>query len=434
LKTDVVVVGSGVGGATVARELATQGRKVVILEKGKHHKLGTERRALRFYSGSVWSFCPGEKSEEGTEVLRAIMVGGTSMVTFGNSARALQRELDAIGIDLTSEFDEAERELGVVPTPERLMGDRTRRLMEASRALGYEVKPMPKFVDFTRCRGCGLCVVGCRYGAKWTAQNFLWEARRAGARLLTETSVDRILHSDGEVRGVSFHGPSGASEIQSENVVLAAGGIGTPIILQKSGLNHAGDNLFIDLLVNTYGLLRRGGMKPEMGMATMIDEFHESQGFMLSPILDTPLDMFLYLPLHKKLRSLKRDKTLGLMTKIADESVGRVDADGTIHKPVTAMDRERLSKGVELAKEILFRAGANPKSIYTTRVRGGHPGGTAGIGRVVNRDQETEVSRLFVSDASTLPTSPGMPPSLTIVALSKRLSRKMLSEYLRVKA
>ncbi|MCD6444968.1 hypothetical protein J7L70_08250 [Candidatus Bathyarchaeota archaeon] len=57
--------------------------------------------------------------------------------------------------------------------------------------------------------------------------------------------------------------------------------------------------------------------------------------------------------------------------------------------------------------------------------------GNAGIGRVVNIDHETEVSRLFVSDGGILPVSPGMPPVLTIIALSKRFSKKLASEYLR---
>ena len=89
MKSVFLVVGSGVGGATVAKELANRGRDVIIVEKGKYHKLGTERRALGFYSGSLWSLCAGEKSVEGTELLRTIMVGGSSMVTLANGVRAL---------------------------------------------------------------------------------------------------------------------------------------------------------------------------------------------------------------------------------------------------------------------------------------------------------------------------------------------------------
>lgn len=352
------------------------------------------------------------------------------MATFGNGVRGLQKELEVAGIDLEKDFIEAEKELGVAPLPESLMGERTRRLMDASRELGYDVKPMPKFLDFSKCRSCGMCILGCRYGAKWTAQKFIGEARKAGAKLVTETSVEEVLHSDGEVEGVRVRGPSGVSEIDADIVVLAAGGIGTPIILQNSGLNNAGSNYFADLLVNTYGIMKEGDMKDEIGMATIIDEFHQKDGFILSPVLDTSLDMFLYLPLFKKLRVFKKHRTLGLMTKITDDDNGRVEADGTLHKPVTENDRKKLNRGDEISREILLRAAVNPNSLYTTRVRGGHPGGTAGIGRVVNKNLETEISHLFVSDASVFPKAPGTPPVLTLVALSKWFSKRLAEEYL----
>ncbi len=137
------------------------------------------------------------------------------------------------------------------------------------------------------------------------------------------------------MKGVRGHGSSRAFTINASSIVLAAGGIGTPIILQRSGINNAGSNFFADLLVNTYGMIKKGHMKDEIGMATLIDEFHENHGFILSPILDTPLDMFMYLPVFKKIRAFRRHRTLGLMTKITDDDSGRVDVNGVIHKPVT---------------------------------------------------------------------------------------------------
>jgi len=79
---------------------------------------------------------------------------------------------------------------------------------------------------------------------------------------------------------------------------------------------------------------------------------------------------------------------------------------------------------------LLKAAGADPKTIFRTHIRGGHPGGTAGMGRVINNEQETEVSGLFVSDCSAFPDSPGKPPVLTIVALSKHLAGRLAEEHL----
>jgi len=314
--------------------------------------------------------------------------------------------LETLGINLEEEFKEAERELGIKPLPENLMGERSKSLMKASKDLGYNVKPMPKFIDFSKCRSCGNCAVGCIYGAKWTAQKFVGEAVKAGAKLVTNTRVDKVLHSGGEVKGVSVYSPSGISTIKADYIVLAAGGIGTPIILNRSGLTDAEGKLFADLLVNTYGTIKKGEMGDEIGMATLIDEFHSQYGFILSPVLDTTLDMFLYLPVFKKSRAFNRKKTFGLMTKIADDDAGKVEINEAIQKPITEGDRKKLERGVEISKEILTQAGADPHSLYVTHVRAGHPSGTAGIGRIVNTDHETEISRLFVSDASVLPKAP----------------------------
>ena len=108
MDSSFLVIGSGAGGATVAKELASRGAKVTVVEKGGTNKLGTSWRALKFYSGS---FRPGEMSAEGTELLRTIMIGGSTMVTLGNGVRALQTELRDAGVDIDEELKEAEREL-----------------------------------------------------------------------------------------------------------------------------------------------------------------------------------------------------------------------------------------------------------------------------------------------------------------------------------
>ncbi len=194
------MVGSGAGGSTVAVELARRGLNVTVLERGRHHRLGTEMEALKFYPRSKWRLTPGEVSEGNVELLRALMAGGSTMVTLANGPRALE-EFRAIGVDLEDEFSGAELELGITPMPREMMGERTILLEEAASRLGFEVEPMPKFVDFGRCEGCGMCVTGCAYGAKWTAQNYLAEARKLGARILMESEVREVLVRNGGLKG-----------------------------------------------------------------------------------------------------------------------------------------------------------------------------------------------------------------------------------------
>lgn len=213
-------------------------------------------------------------------------------------------------------------------------------------------------------------------------------------------------------------------EILSGVVVLAAGGLGTPVILQQSGIQEAGRGLFIDLLVNTYGVTKGLNQMHEPSMALVDHEFHQAKGFILSP----------YVNLTRMVRSMESGasglalptrKLTGIMTKIVDEPAGRVYADGTVSKPVTERDRTRLQEGSSIATEILVRAGASRKSIVVSNPQGAHPGGTAAIGNVVDKDLQTKVDNLFVCDASALPVSPGLPPILTIVALAKRLAKTL---------
>ncbi len=239
--------------------------------------------------------------------------------------------------------------------------------------------------------------------------------------------MEKVTHDGSEVKGVQVRDASGVREIKADEVILAAGGLGTPTILQNSGLD-AGQGLFADLFIVTYGVSNNRGMGEELGMATVIDEFHDEHGFIISPIVDMKLDMLLYLPLTKKTIALKRDRLLGLMTKIADDSSGKVLQNGKIKKPVTENDVKKLEKGIEMSKEILDQAGVKPGSIFVTRIRGAHPSGTAAMGRTVNKDFETEINGLRVCDASIFPSAPGNPPVLTVVALAKKLSSKLIAE------
>ena len=61
-------------------------------------------------------------------------------------------------------------------------------------------------------------------------------------------------------------------------------------------------------------------------------------------------------------------------------------------------------------------------------MEGAHPGGTAAVGVVVDSNLQTKIDNLFVCDASVLPTAPGLPPILTIVALSKRLAKLLTAK------
>jgi len=117
---------------------------------------------------------------------------------------------------------------------------------------------------------------------------------------------------------------------------------------------------------------------------------------------------------------------VGLFVKLADSHQGEIFSDTKIKKPLTPDDLARMKKGTDMAREILIKAGVTPESIAIGRGIGGHPGGTAAMGIVVDRDFMTEVRNLYVCDGSVIPRSPGVPPSLTILGMSKYFASLLL--------
>ena len=112
---EFLIVGSGAGGATLARELAKRGKKVAVVEKGEDEKkIGTFRDSARYYDTSGLIPRP-KKSKEGVTLWRALMGGGSTVVSCGNGTRCLEEELVNLGISLEDQFREAEAEMGVAP-------------------------------------------------------------------------------------------------------------------------------------------------------------------------------------------------------------------------------------------------------------------------------------------------------------------------------
>ena len=428
LDADIIIVGSGVGGATAAKELAKKGKKVLIVEKGPfwpQDKFGHELSAYKFYDKhGLWS-----KTKEGVFYYRTIMAGGTSIVSCGNAVKSLEKELKKLRINITREFRETSRDLGIRTVPKTHLGKATLKIMQSAHKLGYKMEPMPKLINFRKCVSCGNCILGCRFGAKWTALEYLKESLKKGVSLLTGIEITHILISRGKAIGVEGYNEKGESiEIFASLVILAAGGIGTPIILQNSGIK-AGQKLFLDLFTVTFGLTKESGLSKELTMAAV----HHNKGFILSPFIDNPVALVAVVPvnLRRDLRmAIHKDYLLGIMVKIKDDCRGKVNKDGSIEKKVTKDDLFKLRKGAEIARKILIEAKVDPETITTTRIRGAHPGGTATIGEVVNKDLETKIKGLFVCDASVLPTAPGLPPIVTIIALAKRLSKFLKERYL----
>ncbi len=389
-----IIVGSGAGGGTLARELSKRGVSTTVIEKGP---FTSAKNAYKYY----------DIMNVGTEVSRTLSVGGTTNVSAGNAVRTCEEEFKKMGIDLSLEFEEIEKNLCVDVLPDTHFGEGTKKIMDAANSLGFEVQKMPKFIDTELCKPCGKCAFGCSRNAKWTSVDYIEEAKKNGAKIVDNTPVTDLIVSNGTIKGVK----SNEDIFEADIVVLSAGAIESPRLLQKIGID-AGNNLFVDTFVTVGGMIKNIKFNKEVTMNALIKKNDIVMAPHFSEILVKKLHEY---------KARKRD-ILGMMIKIKDEPSGKVTQNDVV-KFNTANDVALLAEGSAAAGSILTEAGVDPRNIVSTYARGAHPGGTAAIGQVVNKNLKTEIEGLYVADASVFPQAPGAPPILTIIALAKRLGK-----------
>ncbi len=339
-------------------------------------------------------------------------LGGTTTICTGNALR-VDQSLQAIGINLDAEFEEVFREIPVTTAHQKRWHRHTRRLFEVCRGLGLDPQPMPKMGEYEKCTSCGRCVLGCRRGAKWDSRQFLHIAHNRGARLITRCRAERVVIENGRARGVIARHGCRRQFYHADLVVLAAGGLGTPLILQSSGI-PCQPRLFVDPVLCLATRWPDARQCREIEMPFFVQRDH----FILSPYFDYVSFLF-----NKAWRYPARD-TLGIMIKLADSSAGSISQRG-VRKALTALDRERLSEAVEAAREILRRFGASDQGIVLGTLNAGHPGGMLPLSEreAASLHHERLPENLYVADATLFPESLGNPPILTIVALAKRISK-----------
>lgn len=436
---DVIVVGTGAGGSTVARELSIKGLDVLILEKGEFIPSGSAVTGIKtadlILNQDEVKIPEYEFLKYPGELMYIEGVGGTTPVSLANACYACTTcysnsptaQFKIHDLELFEELMEASRDLKVGPLPQTRTGPVTRKIWDAAEKLGYFVEPMPKFIDYSRCNNCGLCIAGCTNGAKWDATDFVNDAVQAGAKLLPDFTVKKVLQNEGKCYGVEGVDSQGDTKTyQAQKVILAAGALNTPKILINSQITAGvGEGLFTDLFITVGGFLKDAKLNQEIPMGIK----SEFGAYFLSPHFSSQL---IHLMVEKGFVA-RNDDVVGLMVKIADEANGSLNDDGSITKTLTSWDLKLLTEGYDKAVEILTEIGVDPSSIVATHIRGAHPGGTAAMGKVVDRSLETEIKDLFIADASVIPQAPGRPPILTITSLAKRLAKNIIQETVQLK-
>jgi len=418
---DVIVAGTGPGGASVARELARAGARVLMLETG-----GAAPLAGTLGQMAGMAAVPGRGAflhRDLSLLVRALTTGGTSTVNFATAAPPPHAMFAAHGVDLGPALAAWRAELPMAPLPDDLVGPLAARIAAAARDSGLQWRRLDKMIRPSACRtGCWRCVYGCPFGAKWSARELVEDAVRHGATLVTGAHVTRVRCEDGRATGVDVRVEGRLQTCRAGQVVLAAGGIGSPRILRASGLAAGPTPFFSDPVVAVMGTVDDvAGTGAEVPMAA--GAAFPDDGISLADLtLPRPMYTAFAAQAGRVDRLFAHARTLSIMVKIRDAAGGDV-GPRWVDKTLAPDDRARLARGIDLARGILAAAGAH--HVFASHHFATHPGGTVPLGRALDADLRTATPGLYVCDASVIPGPWGLPPTLTLLCLGWRLGRHL---------
>ncbi len=486
---DVVVIGSGAGGAVAAYELARAGRAVVLLEEGQYY-------GRRDFAHSAFHLQKHLYRELG--VTMAVgntlipipvgrTVGGSTTVNSGTCYRMPSRVFadwrDHHGLtelspdSLDPFYSRVEEVLGVTKVPRSLLQG-NQPIAEGCDKLGI-THHGPLSRNAPDCDGQGLCCFGCPTDAKRSTNvSFVPMALAAGAQLLVGAHAERVLIENGKAVGVavSSTGPARLGQkptrfsVRASAVVVAAGSLMTPVLLLSDpvtrralGRSRAlGNHMTIHPAIGLRAVMPtplRSHVGVPQGYA--VEEFHDEGILMESAFL--PLELtaasitMVGQPFMELMAAYDRHSCFGFLVEDKGQGSVRPGPGGRplIHYNLADRDVVRLQRGASLVARMFLAAGADrvltgisalpmvtqhdqvdklsglrlrPRDFELTAY---HPLGTARMGldpgrSVVNTDlQAHDLPGLYVCDGSVIPTSPAVNPQVTIMALAMRAARQL---------
>jgi hypothetical protein len=407
---DVVIVGAGACGASLARDLARAGFAVLLLERGSARK---PRPGLAGLFSVAESFKVGPQLPSAT----AKGIGGATNLYFAVCKLPTAHTQALLGIDLSAELEQVQREIPIMEVGEDFVPPQAKRVRDAAASLGYTMKAHKMLLDASRCEGG-------RYAddAKWNARSYVDDAIAAGATVLSDAQVKRVLVENGRATGVEFRqgaAPFGRTRrVSARKVIVSAGSPATPGLLIGAGIDNVGSRGFFC----KPSFLLFGTVKGLVGREAYLGQLECDLGDGVSlgdGSMSTALHRLFMLSNGKLGRLFQHPSTVCVAGALNDELGGRVLPDGSYEKILTA-DEQRKLDGVEVvARKILIAAGA--ENIFRARDGAGTPGGVLWVGEHLDHNLQTRVADLYVCDQSVMPDV-RVAPLVTLLCLAKRLA------------
>jgi choline dehydrogenase-like flavoprotein len=478
LDADVVIVGSGAGGATMAAELAEAGFDVVVLEEGSYYQTrdftaDTSAMVRQLYRDGGATMALGNPPilyQEGRAVGGSTVInGGMSWRTPDKILARWERERGLAGIakDLEPHFARVERRIHVAGMDDEAIGKDNRLLKAGADAMGW--KTIGNLRNQAHCAGSNRCAFGCPTGAKQSALvSYIPRALHYGARVYADVRVDHITRHGKRATGVvgTVKGTGHKLTVRANLVVAACGAIHTPALLVRSGFRspsgQLGHNLSMHPNVKVVAIFDEDvtGWKGAH-QAFQVREFQD-QGLLFAAVNMPPSILAMSFPqrgaaLGQLMQHYDRMVLAGMLCE--DTATGRVrtiDGKPQAFYQLNEADAANLKRGTVLLSELLFAAGAKrillpfhgaaelhsadeARRLLDREIpaRGWevltvHMMGTARMGGdrsacVVDPwGHVHDADRLMVTDASLFPTPIGVNPMETIMALATRAAAHVI--------
>jgi choline dehydrogenase-like flavoprotein len=486
---DAIIIGSGAGGAVLAKELAEGGVRVVIVEEGGVPPEPRELSYPSFIHLYRDSGCTATLGKPFIPVPMGKCLGGTTTVNSGTCFRTPDKVMESWRNDsglneldggvLARAFDRVERELGIAPADFSVMSRPNVLVHELLLAQGFQGAPLRR--NAPGCQGCGMCCYGCTSGAKQSMDvSYLPKALRAGATAYVHARASRIvLDRHGAAAGVLVQPVDARSRpagpgftLRAPMVVAACGTLLTPRLLQRSGLARGNRHLGRHLTIHPASKVvaefdERIDCWKGIPQAYYCDVLHDDgimfEGVTMPPDLGPPSAPFLGKDLAHYIARYGHMASFGfLISDTAEGHMVRVPGvDAVFRYSLSATDVRRIRRAIAFLARLFLRGGARrvyamvtrPDNQFTTLAEvdrfeqtplraadldcmAFHPLGTCRMASGPDRGvcgpghQVFGAPGVYVCDGSVVPTALGVNPQETIMGLATRLAGQLLGKEL----